>query len=123
MDVPTLAPTLAGMRAARAYLPPDLANWRRRDIRDAAHPFLGFDQAVRAGAVNAVYAATSGNRFVVAVLGARREVVVRARADLVVTVHDPMSDARVKPVPLRAGERLTLAGAGAFVITGESVED
>jgi hypothetical protein len=122
MDIPTLTATLAGMRAAREHLPPDLANWRRRDVGDSAHPFIGFDQAVRGGAVNAVYAATLRNRFVVAVLGARREVVVRARTRLVVTIRDPISDARVEPVPLRAGERLTLVGTGAFVLTGESVE-
>jgi hypothetical protein len=122
MDVPGLAAALAGIRAAREYLAPDLANWRRRDAGDSAHPFVGFDQALRGGSVNAVYAATSRNRFVVAVLGARREVVVRTRRHLVLTVHDPISAVTTDPVHLRAGERLALRGTGAFVLTGEAAE-
>jgi hypothetical protein len=121
-DVPNLTTVLAGLQRAKAYLPRDLANWRRHDARDPAHPFIGFDEAVRSGTLGAAYAATSHNRFVVAVLGARGDLVVRARTPLVVEIHEPLGDRAARRVDLGAGERLTLSGADAFVMTGSSLD-
>jgi hypothetical protein len=119
-DVPNLAAALAGLQRAREYLPRDLANWRRRDVRDPAHPFTGFDEAVRSGALASAHTTTSRDRFVLAVLGARRDLVVRARTPLVVEIHEPLGDRAGRSVALGAGERLTLSGAEAFVLTGRS---
>jgi hypothetical protein len=121
-DVPGLVATLAGIERTRRYLPGDLSNWRRRDGRDPTLPLTGLSEAVRAGALTAVYATTSRTRFVAVVMGARRDVVLRARTGLVVEMHEPVGDAPARRVELGAGERLTLRGADAYILTGASVD-
>jgi hypothetical protein len=45
---------------------------------------------------------------------------VRARTPLVVEIHEPLGDRAGRSVALGVGERLTLSGAEAFVLTGRS---
>lgn len=117
-EVPQLDAALRGIAAARAYLPPDLANWRRHDVDEASHPVAEFAPAIDAGALRGAYAASSGGRFVAVVVGVRRPFDVRATRGCTIEVRLPLSDAPVAQRRVDRGEAVTLSGGEAFVLTG-----
>ncbi|MGE3178539.1 MAG: hypothetical protein AB7O32_13820 [Vicinamibacterales bacterium] len=116
-DVGSLDAALRGIRAAREYLPAGLANWDRHAAAAPSHPFAGFDAALARGLVTAAPAATSRDRFVVAVLGLTGPVDVRPRRACTVDVREPLS-AHATRHELGAGEPLRVSGGEAFVLIG-----
>lgn len=117
-DTPRLAEALEAIKRVRTYLPADLANWTRHDENDDGHPFRGFDRAVRDNGLTAAYAATNGDRFVVAVLGMQSPVRVSAARDLETEVRDPLTGSVRSRHQLETGATLTLEGGGALILTG-----
>jgi hypothetical protein len=116
-EVGSLDAALRGIQAAREYLPAGLANWDRHAAAAPSHPFAGFDAAVARGLVTAAHAATSGDRFVVAVLGLAGPVEVRSRRACTVDVREPFGPHATR-LELGVGELLTVAGGEAFVLIG-----
>jgi hypothetical protein len=117
-ETPNLEAALAAMAHARAYLPADLANWRRHDARDAGYPIAGAEDAARRGSLAASYAATNGDRFVAVVIGLERKVDFSAKKACQVEVHGPSAGEPLARHDLAPGEPLSLSGAHAFVLTG-----
>jgi hypothetical protein len=117
-ETPNLTETLAGIRRLRAILPVDLPNWRRFAAGDSGHPFAGFGRAFESGSLAASYAATRGDRFVAVALGVQGAAELMARKACTVEVRDPLSGAIVARHDLAGGQRFTLSGADAFVVTG-----
>lgn len=115
-EVPRLAETLNGIRAAKSYLPPGLANWMRTDP-----PFEGFDPALQDQSIAGALTATSDGRFVVAVLGLRRPLTIRARTAMTIAVRDPVTGSVVKHQELRIGQPITLDGGDSFILIGEAL--
>ncbi len=117
-DTPHLQVALEGMSRAREYLPADLASWTRHEASDKALPIRGLDHAVSEGAAGAVYAATSGNRFVIAILDARRPISMTVEKLTAIDVYEPVSGEHMIDRTFPAGETIRVDGAEAFVVTG-----
>jgi hypothetical protein len=125
-DVTGLDETLEGIRAAKGYLPLDLPNWTRVDARDDRFPLEGLRAGVDRDDLHRAYAALSGDRFVLVVLGLNRSIEVTSRVDVDLQVIEPDSGRVVRRLALRAGAPLVLeprdgveAGDGLVVIGGE----
>ncbi len=130
--------TMPGVDAfthVKDIVPPDVTGWQQWNHYQAeAHPFIVFatladgarvpnstwtdeDGAV-AGVVRA-YAARSGSDFVVSVIGVKGQAELEARFAMTVDVIEPVSGG-VETRVLQAGDRLTLAGHGAFALRGHA---
>jgi hypothetical protein len=113
-------------------LPPDLANWRRNDGKEAAAPFTVF-----AGGTPNTYwpelenagdgcvrntGSRKDRRFVCVPIGIRSGGLnLQARLPLSFTAHNPLTGTEVKSGTLRAGDMVKLpATPGALVIFGEA---
>ncbi|MGE0702734.1 MAG: hypothetical protein AB7F99_10045 [Vicinamibacterales bacterium] len=117
-DTPGLDVALEGMSRAREYLPEDLASWTRIEVSDKALPVRGLDRAVREGAAGAVYAVTSGNRFVIAILDARRPISMTVEKLAAIDVYEAISGEHRINRTFPAGETVRVDDAEAFVVTG-----
>jgi hypothetical protein len=117
-DTPQLDLTFNRIARAREHLPSDLPNWTRREVDDREVPFRHFDRAIDNRSAAAIYAATSGNRFVIAVLDARGPVSADVDASMTLEVFDPVKGEIVRSQRLEPGETLQLKGSEAFILTG-----
>lgn len=107
-DLPSFDRYASGLTAARACLPPGLANWTRHNAGWSTAPFDGFAQAAEAGAVVRVYAATAGPETFAVVLGLRRSVTASPKQAMALDVLDPMTCGVLRHLELGAGESFTL---------------
>jgi hypothetical protein len=117
--MPSVDNALDAIQNARQYLPPDLANWRRTEMRDTRHPLTAVEQAVAKGTIAGSYAATSGDRFVVVILGVERDHRVRARDAMTLQVRDPRSGDVVRHFDLEKGGAIPLTRNKAWILTGQ----
>ena len=117
-EVPKLHTALRGIAAAKAYLPPDLANWRRHDVGEASHPVAELAPAIEAGALRGAYAASAGGRFVAVVVGVGRPLDVRTTRTCTVDIRVPLSGEPIARRSVNRGEAFTLSGSEAFVLIG-----
>jgi hypothetical protein len=108
-EVPRLDVALAGIQRTRSYLPAGLANWSRRAATSPQHPFLGTSQ---------VYAATSGETFIAALVRRSDAPALRARRAAEVEVYRPLAPEPVARLRVARGGEVSLPGAGAFVLKG-----
>lgn len=126
------APGLDAFAHFDAGLPADLASWSRRELDDPAGPLVVFAEVggeavpdalwpevpgAESGVVAALTAESAGELVVLA-LGVLDHVVVEARAPLSFQVQRALDGVVVDTHRLAAGERVTLAGAGALVLRG-----
>ena len=110
-ELPSFTPITAALSAARAYLPPGLANWTRHGPTSATAPMQGFERA---------YAASSGSDFVVLVVGIDKPITLRARRGSSVEIRSASTGKSIRRANLASGEALPLSGEDAFVLIGRS---
>ena len=126
-------PGLDAFAKAKTLAPGDLASWSRQDCQAADAPFRCYAidaggnrvadrmwpelQAPQGGAVR-VYSGVNGKQFFVLPFGILNRLVLEARRDMDLEVHDPVSGKVVDRVGLNAGQRFELEGASAFVLKG-----
>lgn len=115
-----------GFRTMKGYLPPDLAAWRPLNSNSSGHPFQDSlaidgqfwpDTGSSNGAVR-VYAAEQSGRFVVAPIGVRGKLRLRAAFPVTGDVLHPLTGQVLHSGSLDAGEFLELEGLSAFVLIG-----
>jgi hypothetical protein len=105
-DYGALAPdVLAALAATRARLPAGLANWTRLDLETPALPWEGVQQALDDGLLAGAYAATHGDRVVLALAGIGGPVAVSSRVPVSVDVYDPRTGRPLVSLALATGER------------------
>jgi hypothetical protein len=117
-DVPGLDRALAGMAAAKRYLPSDLATWSRREPGDAALPVGGLADALAAGSLAGAFAATSGSRFIVVLLGLVHPVEIQARRACALDVRMPGDGSVAARHELAADAAVEIGGHEAVVLIG-----
>jgi hypothetical protein len=110
-EVENIDQTVRGLRAAKGYLPPGLANWARHNALWPSYPFsVDADQFVRA------YAATTGNQVVVGPIGMRNPVTMAPKSAMVLSAVNPLTGDVVAQYSLAAGQSFTLPTADALVL-------
>jgi hypothetical protein len=113
-EVARVEEALAGLRAIRAALPPDLPNWEKANGHWDRNPF--------AADLTALLRNFCGRRdadFVCVPIGIKREVAFRARAAMRVRVLHPLTGAVLQTHDLPAGGSFTLpADPAAAVVIG-----
>jgi len=116
-----------GFRAMKRYLPPDLPAWRPLNGHWPGHPFqdsLAIDgqhwpeTGASNGAVR-IYAAEKDGRYVVAPIGVRGQLKLRAAFPVTGDVLHPLTGQVLESGSLEAGEFLELDGLSAFVLIGQ----
>nr|CAA9251931.1 hypothetical protein AVDCRST_MAG63-1968 [uncultured Armatimonadetes bacterium] len=123
-------PAVDRFRSVMRLLPPDLANWRRNDGKEADAPFTVF----AGGKANRYWpevdsrmdgcvrntGSRKGRRFVCVPIGIRRGgLVLEARRPTHFSVHDPLSGKLVLSANSPTAERRVLPqGPGAYIILG-----
>jgi len=115
-----------------ALVPADLPNWQRSEVRDLDAPLKVYASDASGSypstlwpelvspqsGVTEGYAAISGNRFFVLLLGVLDHVVIEARRNLDLQVHDPMTGTLLAEQALDTGQQSTLSGASWFIVSG-----
>lgn len=108
-ELPSFKPIVVALNAAKTYLPPGLANWKRVSAKAAAAPIQGYDR---------VYTATSGGRFVALAVGIKQPVTVRARAAATIDIRELSTGTIIKSMTVAPGESIELGGYEELVIIG-----
>ncbi len=124
-DMPNAGEILDGLSAMRAYLPPDIANWRRHRHDSKEHPFIPHAGKARGaiwpdghedGAVE-VLACDKDGRFFVVPVGIVNGLTLEARSDLEFDVLHPLTGQKLEHHTLKAGQTVRLK-LPVMVITG-----
>jgi hypothetical protein len=116
-ETPRLDETLRGMRAARLYVPPDVANWTRHEADVQPHPIADFQGAIAEGALQRALTAGSSGRYVTAILGLRRAVTLKVTRACAVEVWQPLTGDVIARHRLESGGNFELAGGEALILT------
>lgn len=115
-DMPNATAILDGLAAMRAYLPPDVANWRRHRYNSPQHPFIAHAGKARGavwpdghedGAVE-VFALDKDGRFFVVPVGIVNGLTLEARRDLSFEVLHPLTGQKLEQHTLKAGQTVRL---------------
>jgi hypothetical protein len=108
-ELPTFARIATGLKAAKDYLPPGLANWKRYAPNATGAPVRGFAQ---------LYSASSGANFVALAVGVEAPVTLHVVRSAAIEVRAAESGQVVTRVDAKAGEPFTLPAGEAFVLIG-----
>lgn len=108
-ELPSFKPIAAALGAAKAYLPPGLANWTRHEPNSAMAPLHGFDR---------LYTATSGSRFVALAAGLTKPVTLRAHVNAAIEMRDAATGKVIKKLKVSSGDAIELGGYEEIVIIG-----
>lgn len=111
-QLPSFAPIVSALRAAKQYLPPGLANWSRVPAEAATVPLHGYER---------LYTATSGKRFVALAVGITQPVTLRARASASLEIRELSTGKIIKSVRVVAGDAIELSGYEELVIVGRNI--
>lgn len=127
------APGIDAYRHLARLLPPDVASWNRNDGLEPAAPFTVYcddtpnrywpeSAKAKQGCVRNI-GASRERAFVCLPMGVLEGGVrLEARARIKFEVFDPLTGDQVARKALRAGERMDLRGAEAFIIRGRRTE-
>jgi hypothetical protein len=111
---------LDALAAVKRLLPPGLASWTRSAADAASLPFEGLARAVDQGAVRGAYAAASGDRLVLVVLGIERPATVTAREPMALTVYDPRAGTAQETLRLDKGAPWVIGkGSAGLLVIGK----
>ena len=108
-ELPSFKPIAAALGAAKAYLPPGLANWTRHERNSATAPVQGFDR---------LYTATSGNRFITVAAGLTKPVTVRAHVTATIEIRELATGTIIKTLQVSSGDAIELGGYDELIIIG-----
>jgi hypothetical protein len=110
-ELPSFKPIVAALSAAKAYLPPGVANWSRHEPNAPDAPIQGYDR---------LYSASNGSDFVAVVLGAAKPVTLRARANASIDVRQTGTGKLIKHLDVSSGERFTLTADEVVLVNHSS---
>jgi hypothetical protein len=114
-EVANVQATLAGFRAVRTLLPPDLPDWTTQDCSpDSAQRPFDCGQGTRLP----LYCASSGPEVVCLSLGIKGALRLTARRPIAGRWYDPLTAAPLGSFTLRPGQTLRVRGRDALVIKG-----
>jgi hypothetical protein len=117
-EVPNWGPILAGLQAARRYLPAGLANWDRHNAHWRSAPITGYQAYIDGKGLNRAYAATCDGQIVQLLLGVTRPVTGIASNAMALDVRHPLTGAVIAHHDLIGGQAFTVEGLEGFIVTG-----
>ena len=106
-ELPSFKSIAAALGAAKDYLPPGLANWKRVSAKAAAAPLHGHDR---------LYTASSEGRFVALAVGMQQPVTLRARVGASIDIRELSTGKIVKSLRVAPGDPIELSGYEELVI-------
>ena len=116
-DVPRIETIFRGLGTVRERLPAEVSNWARFEATEA-NEFV----TIEPPGVEAAYGAHREGRFVVAPIGAKGKLTLRARRLVEVEVVDPLSGDRLWSGLLPAGRTASVGGLPAYLVVGKIAE-
>lgn len=109
-ELPSFAAIAASLKAAKAYLPPGLANWTRHESATANAPIR---------ILEGMYLASKGSDFVALVTDVQHPIVLRARENTSIDVRQISTGKLQKRLTLSSVKDSTLAVAEPVVLIGQ----
>ena len=108
-ELPTFARIAAGLKAARDFLPPGLANWKRYAPSAEGAPITGFER---------LYLASSGVNFVALAITVETPATLHAVGSASIDIRDAETGRLVEHVDVKAGGTFTVPASEALVLIG-----
>jgi hypothetical protein len=106
-ELPSFKPIAVALGAAKAYLPPGLANWTRHEPDSAKSPIYGF---------SGLYSASNQLDFVALAVGVTKPVTLQSRVTASFDVRQTVTGRLLKRLSVSSGEHFTLSEHESFVL-------
>jgi hypothetical protein len=117
-EQPTFAACCDAVRAARAALPPGLANWEKANAGWTTAPYDGFADHADKGRIVRAYSSLQGPENWTVVLGIRQSVTQAPKRAMALDILDPLTCEVVRHLELAAGEPFTLDPCAGLLLHG-----
>jgi hypothetical protein len=107
-DQPTWSACTTALKNAKAFLPPGLANWTRKNSQWSDCPFVNFDKEDDAGKLVQAYHTVAGPDVYSIVMGLRQPVTAWPRQAMALDILDVETCQPFRHLDLGAGEAFTI---------------